>query len=151
MTEYSYNAVLYYMQNAILYQTNNTPDSMPRRLYKSQSVLKEKSAFSFLRQLSTRHCPHVLLSAVLRPSAAMLLLPVNICGPHGTQQHCWHRRQTDRQMLDYVSSVKTTAKTVDINAPSQWVTGWHLPPPHPHHCQISSLKPGTRHCVSPST
>ena len=88
MTEYSYNAVLYYMQNAILYQTNNMPDSMPRRLYKSQSVLKEKSAFSFLRQLSTRHCPHVLLSAVLRPSAATLRLPVNICGPVLLRCYC---------------------------------------------------------------
>jgi len=58
---------------ALLLHEGGTPDAATGICICCQFCLghtRSVSAFSFLRQLQTRHCPYLLLRAVLRPRAA---------------------------------------------------------------------------------
>ena len=84
------------------------------RLNPNTNSVRNKSLFSFLRQLSTRHCSHLLPSvaaAVRRAAgprpAAWLPLSIDVSRRHGAQQQTRHigvrrvndgtDRQTDRR------------------------------------------------------
>jgi len=69
--------------------------------FPSQSLLN-KSVFSFLRALTTWHCPHLLLHAVLRPRAAAtpaVQQSIDISNPPGPQQQT---RRTPYRFIDPV-------------------------------------------------
>ena len=52
-----------------------------------QLVIRSASlCFSLVNSLSTWHCPHLLLSAVLRRRCCWTPLSINISCPHGAQQ-----------------------------------------------------------------
>jgi len=64
--------------------------------YRRGLKFKNKSVFSYIHRLKTRHCPHLLLHAVLRPRAAVVLVmqqSIDISYLLGPQQ------QTRRMLL----------------------------------------------------
>jgi len=103
------------------------------RLNPNTNSVLNKSLFSFLRQLSTRHCSHLLPSvaaAVRRAAAprpaAWLPLSIDVSRRHGAQQQTRHigvrrvndgtDRQTDRQTPDrFIDPAAHTMRAVSIS------------------------------------
>ena len=55
--------------------------------YFNDSLPQNKSVFSYLRTLKARHCPHLLMHAVLRPSAVSAQLCSNRSTSTGRRAH----------------------------------------------------------------